>query len=286
MRVLVAGANGFVGQHLIPELEEQHDVVALDRDRYDGDCSATVEADLTEYDDFAAALEDVDAAYYLVHSMTNWGDFTETERRCAENFRRSCDEHGVDRVIYLTGIVPEGELSDHLASRKKVADILGSGDADLTELRASIILGEGSASFRIMKQLVERLPVMVAPRWLSSRSQPIHIDDAVYYLDAVLDQDATRTTWYDIGGPDTHTYLELLRILADEMGKTPVFLPAPVLTPRLSSYWLKLVTDVPYPLARALVESLREDMVVGKPIEDVIDHDCLGYREAVREILD
>ncbi|MFB6294918.1 MAG: NADH-binding protein, partial [Candidatus Nanohaloarchaea archaeon] len=204
----------------------------------------------------------------------------------AENFTAACDEHGVDRIIYLTGILPDGDLSEHLESRKQVADVLASGAADLTELRAAIILGEESASFRIMKQLVERLPVMVAPRWLSSRSQPIHIDDAIHYLAAVLDTDATRGEWYDIGGPDVHTYLELLRILADEMGKTPVFLPAPVLTPRLSSYWLELVTDVPYPLARALVESLREDMVVGKPVDDVIDHDCLGYREAVRRILD
>ncbi|MDY6768551.1 MAG: NAD(P)H-binding protein [Candidatus Nanohaloarchaea archaeon] len=285
MQVLVAGANGFVGSYLVPELEKEHDVIALDRNPYTRECTETVVADLTDYDSFADAMDGVDAAYYLVHSMSSWGEFSETEKQCAANFRDACEEHGVDRIVYLTGILPDSGLSEHLESRRRVAEILGSGEAVLTELRASIILGAGSASFRIMKQLVERLPLMVAPRWLSSRCQPIHIDDATEYLVQLLDTPETRGEWYDIGGPDIHTYLELLRILADEMGENPLFIPAPVLTPRLSSYWLGMVTDVPTPLARALVESLKVDMVVGHPIDNVIPHECLGYREAVRDII-
>lgn len=285
MRIAVAGANGFVGSHLVPRLQRQHDVVAVDRQEYTGTCAAAVQGDLTDYDSFSDALDGVDAAYYLVHSMSSWGDFTSTERRCAENFARACTEHEVDRIIYLTGILPPGELSAHLESRRKVAEVLGGSAADLTELRASIILGEESASFRIMRQLVARLPVMVTPRWLQSHTQPIHISDAVQYLVQVLEHQETRGGWYDIGGPDVHSYLELLRILAEEMGKTQFFVPTPFLTPMLSSYWLAVFTDVPHPLARALVESLREDMVVGKPVPEAVEHDCRGYREAVRDII-
>jgi len=262
MRIAVAGANGFVGRNLVPALiEADHDVVAIDRDRYEGEEVESVEADIEEHEEYADTLEDVDAAYYLVHSMGVSDDFSETERSCAETFRRACEDGGVDRIMFIGGIVHHDDVSEHLMSRTTVGRILGAGEPDLTEFRAAIILGWHSSSFQIMYQLVEKLPLMVGPRWLGSRCQPIHIDDVVHYLVTALKVDETRGETYEIGGASVHTYEELLTVLGEEIGSRPRILRVPFLTPRLSSLWVELMAEYPSGLVRALVESLREDMV-------------------------
>jgi len=286
MRILVAGASGFVGSHLVPALVDHgHDVVALDREAYDGPAES-VAGDLTDYDSFADALEDVDIAYYLVHSMGQGADFRELERECAQNFRRALDTHGVDRVIYLTGIVHHrDDLSGHLDSRTHVGEILARSEADLTQLRAAIILGQDSASFRIMEQLVDRLPFMLAPRWLESNCQPIYIDDIVAYLTALLDHPEARGRTYEVGGPDVLTYREMLEVLGHVRGHHTQVRTLSLPFPGLSALWLELVTDLPDGLITALVESLREDMTVQEdPISDVIKHDCIGYRDACEQL--
>ncbi|MDY6771491.1 MAG: NAD-dependent epimerase/dehydratase family protein [Candidatus Nanohaloarchaea archaeon] len=288
MKVLVAGASGFVGRHLIPELNDRgHDVAALDMQEYDGDAEAVV-GDLTDYESFEDALEDVDAAYYLVHSMGVDEEFVEAERQCAMNFREACDEYGVDRVFYLGGIVgTDKELSEHLYSRNHVAEILHEGDADVTEFRAAMVLGWESDSFQIMYQLVDRLPVIIAPRWLQTQCQPIHVDDAIYYLVEALETPKTAGKTYEIGGADAYSYRKLLSILADELGRRRFIVSVPVLKPKLSSYWVDLVTDRPRGLIRALVESLRYDMTVSdNTVDDDMPHDCRGYRESIRAVLD
>lgn len=287
MRIAVAGADGFVGSNLIPYLDSKgHEVVALDLNEYEGPAESHA-IDLTDYESFAGHLEDVDAVYYLVHSMSQSGDFTELEKTCAKNFQRACSEHGVDRIFFIGGIVHHDKTSEHLMSRTRVGEILRESDADVTEFRAAIILGEESSSYQIMYQLVTKLPIMIGPRWLTSRCQPIHIDDVLHYLEASLHHDKTRGETYEIGGGSVHTYADLLKILGRECGREPYIFTAPFLTPRLSSLWVELVTDYPSTLIRALIESLKDDMVVeDDAIDDIIPQDCKDYREAVRAILD
>jgi uncharacterized protein YbjT (DUF2867 family) len=288
MRIAVAGANGFVGQHLIPQLVAAgHDVVGIDTDPYEGEENIrSVEADIREYSEYADSLEGVETAYYLVHSMNRSDKFAELEQECAETFRRACDDVGIDRIIFIGGILHHDHISKHLTSRTTVGRILAKAKADMTEFRAAMILGWESSSFQIMYQLVSRLPAIIGPRWLQSRCQPIYIGDMVHYLVTALDKDEMRGEIYEVGGRTVHTYKHLLEILGDEIGKTPHIVTVPFLTPHLSSLWVELFTDYPASLVRALVESLREDMVQDDTaINDVIPYDCLSYREAVRTVL-
>jgi len=286
MRVLVTGASGFVGSHLVPALVARgHDVVALTRDPTSYVAPAGVEVVQGDVLDPELSLPAVDAAVYLVHSMEAGEDFEERDRRAARNFREAVDAAGIERIVYLGGLGNEDQgLSEHLQSRREVERLLGDGEAALTALRAAIVIGEGSASFRIIRQLAARLPVMVTPSWVRTECQPIYIDDVVTYLVGVLEAPETAGETYEIGGPDVLTYQEILTTTARILvGRPPLIIPVPVLSPGLSARWLGLVTDVDVSVAVPLVDGLRNRVVVtDDSIDAVVQPDLTGFEESVR----
>ena len=291
MRVLVVGATGFVGQRLVKRLtEREHDVVAFSRsaDRATfPDGVEPFEGDLGEPSSLDGLCQGIDVAYYLVHSLTA-GNFAELDRRYARRFQELASEAGVDRVAYLSGISSdEGDLSPHLASRREVESVLAEGTFDLTVLRAAIIIGSESASFRIVDDLTDRLPLMVVPQWVRTPCQPIGVDDAITYLVGLLSAEETRGRTFDIGGPTECSYESLLRQTASEKGRRLVILPVPVMTPELSSHWLRLTTDVQYAIARPLAESMRHPVTVdeGRDLQNVVPIDRTPIDAAVRRAL-
>jgi len=291
MRVLVTGATGFVGGRLVPELLDRgHEVVALVRDagRYDApEGVEVVEGDLLEPDSLPPAM-DVAAAYYLVHSMHGGADYAERDRRAARNFRAAADEAGVERVVYLGGLGgDEDELSEHLRSRREIERVLGEGGYDLTVLRAAIVIGAGSTSFEMVRQLATRLPVMVTPKWVRTKVQPIGIDDVVAYLAGVLAVPETADDTFEVGGPTVLSYEDVLvRTSTIAAGRPPVVVPVPVLSPQLSAYWVDLVTDVPARVAHPLILGLRNEVVVSdRRIEDLVPVDRTPFEETVRRAL-
>lgn len=293
MNVLVTGATGFVGERLVPALlDAGHDVSVLVRDRSTYDAPegvAVTEGDVLQPESLAGSLEGIDAAYYLIHAMGGGRGFEERDRRGARNFANAAESAGVDRVIYLSGLGVDGDdLSAHLRSRREVEAILGRGEYDLTVLRAAIIVGDGSASFRIVRQLCSRLPVMITPRWVKTRVQPIAIDDVIAYLVGVLDAPETAGETFQIGGPEVLTYREMLstvgRILT---GREPYIVPVPVLTPRLSAYWVDLVTDVPAGVAYPLIDGMATDVVVTDDrIRSLVPVELTPFETAVERALD
>lgn len=291
MRVLVMGATGFVGRRLVRALvSEGHDVVAFSRSASETafpDGVEPFEGDLGDPASLEELCVDVDVAYYLIHSLTA-KNFADRDRRYAARFRDIATGSGVDRVVYLSGISGnETDLSEHLASRREVESVLESGSFDLTVLRAAVIIGAESASFRIVDDLTDRLPVMVVPTWIRTPCQPIGIDDVIAYLLGLLDAESTRGQTYDIGGPSVHSYESLLRITAEIKGRRVFIVPVPVMTPGLSSHWLRLTTDVQYAIARPLAESMRHPVTVDpdRDLQTVVPIDRTPIREAIKKAL-
>jgi uncharacterized protein YbjT (DUF2867 family) len=290
--ILVTGATGYIGGRLVPALVARGDEVRvlareprkLERRPWAKRVTA-FKVDLRDGEGLDEALAGVEVAYYLVHSMTTAGSaFSGEDRRAAERFAAACARAGVRRIIYLGGLGTEGPgLSEHLRSRHETGRVLRAAGVPVTELRAAIIVGSGSASFRIIRDLCHRLPFMLCPRWVNSRCEPIAIRQVLAYLIGVLDEPRTMDGCFDIGGGEILTYAEMMRQCGEIMGRKIRILTVPVLTPTLSSYWLNLVTEVPFGLARPLVEGLKTDVVcTDHRIREWIRVPELSYREAVR----
>jgi uncharacterized protein YbjT (DUF2867 family) len=270
--VLLTGASGYVGGRLLPLLEARGlHVRCLARrpenltDRV-GPQTEVVQGDLLDVDSLAAALQGIHTAYYLVHSMGSSGSFEEQDRQAAKNFALAARNAGVARIIYLGGLGDDGEdLSPHLRSRHEVGEILRASESQVIEFRASIVIGSGSLSFELVRALVRRLPVMICPKWVSVKAQPIAVEDLLEYLLAALDWDGTASRIFEIGGPDQVSYGEIMREYARQRGLRRWLISVPVLTPRLSSLWLGLVTPVYARVGRKLIDSLRNPTIVKDP---------------------
>lgn len=292
-RVLLTGATGYIGGRLLPLLESAgHRVRCLARQpqRLSGRVAAGTEVvagDLLDPSTLDAALAGVDTAYYLVHSMGDAGGFEEKERRAAENFARAARRAGVKRIIYLGGIGNDGELSAHLRSRQDVGRILRDSGIPTVEFRASIIIGSGSVSFELVRALVNKLPVMITPRWVKTPAQPIAVEDVLRYLVAARDMELAESERFDIGGRDAVSYGDLMREYARQRGLRRLFLPVPVLSPRLSSLWLGLVTPVYARIGRKLIDSIRHPTVADdRAARRRFGVQPLGLADAIARALD
>lgn len=291
MKILLTGANGYIGQRLLPLLiEQEHEVVCMVRDPRRFTLPVTlqqkvqvVKADLLDLNSLSDLPKDIEAAYYLVHSMGGGDDdFAKLEAKAAHNFVSYLNTTSTKQVIYLSGIANVKNLSKHLASRLNVEEILALAEAKLTVLRAAIIIGSGSASFEILRDLVEKLPIMIAPNWLNSYCQPISIRDVIFYLTEVLGNSNTFEKRFEIGGPNVLTYKEMIKQFAQIRGLKRYLISIPLITPTLSSYWLYFVTSTSFSLAKSLVNSLRNDVVVkDHTIQEIIPHKCLTFKEAI-----
>ncbi|CAM3304361.1 SDR family oxidoreductase [Aequorivita lipolytica] len=293
MKILLTGANGYIGMRLLPQLlENGHEIICAVRDKNRLPLDPETIKKITVFEvDFAEEVntesfpKDIDAAYYLIHSMSG-GDnnFDEIEARAAENFNEYMAVTSVKQVIYLSGIVNEEQLSKHLASRKKVEDILFKGSFHLTVLRAGIVVGSGSSSFEIIRDLCEKLPIMVAPKWLQTRIQPIAIRDVITFLYGVLDNEKCFDQSFDIGGPDVLTYKEMLLKYSKIRGLKLWIISVPIMSPRLSSYWLYFVTSTSYKLAVNLVDSMKMEVVArDNKLQEILNIKPISYEEAIKK---
>jgi uncharacterized protein YbjT (DUF2867 family) len=285
MKVLVAGSSGFVGRRLCPELQAAgHSVQAMTRhpDTYSG-AGTPVYGDVHHAESLSAALAGCDAAYYLVHSLGDAG-FVKSDADAARGFGQAAADAGLSWIIYLGGLGDDNDdLSEHLRSRREVEHLLGSAGVPVTTLRAGIIIGHGGISWEITRQLVEHLPAMSTPRWVRTRTQPIAVGDVIRYLVGVLqERAAAEGRTFEVGGPDVLAYVDMLRRVAVIEGRHLLVIPVPLLSPRLSSRWLSLVTNVDVPTGRSLIDSMSNEVVVrDKSIRELVDFEPMSYDEAV-----
>ncbi|MBW8243412.1 SDR family oxidoreductase [Muricauda oceani] len=291
MKILLTGANGYIGMRLLPQLLDMgHSVVCAVRDekRLSVDAKTRSKIDIVEIDflddpEKQKVPADIDAAYYLIHSMTSSvTDFDEKEAQAAKNFNTILEQTECRQVIYLSGIVNDKELSKHLSSRKNVEEILYKGPFDLTVLRAGIIVGSGSSSFEIIRDLCEKLPVMITPKWVLTKTQPIAIRDVIQFLTEVLGNKKTYGQSFDIGGPDILTYKDMLHGYAKVRGFKNWIFTVPVMTPKLSSYWLYFVTSTSFKLATNLVDSMKMEVIAeDNRLQEMLGIETRTYEEAI-----
>jgi len=282
MRILLTGATGYIGKRILPVLVSRgHYVICCARDPQRINPPESIKSsieiikvDFLDQESLDNIPKDIDAAYYLIHSMSNSKEYDKLEEIAATNFKNYINTTRTQQVIYLSGIVNEDNLSKHLKSRKNVENILGTGQYNLTTLRAGIIVGSGSASFEIIRDLVEKLPLMITPKWLNTKCQPIGIRHVIEFLEKSLLNEKVYNQNFDIGGPDILTYKEMLLGFAQVRGLKRWIKTVPVMTPKLSSYWLYFVTSTSYKLAVSLVESMRVEVVC----RDTRINDILGVR--------
>lgn len=291
MKILLTGANGYIGSRLLPRLvDEGHEIYALVRSRSRIEIPEkfqsnlhVIEADLLNPSSLSKIPADIDAAYYLVHSMSYSQQFSDLEAASAKNFVDRLENTKAKQIIYLSGLSNEAYLSPHLASRKRVGEILREGKIPVTILMAGIIIGSGSASFEIIRDLVEKLPIMIAPKWVNQLTQPIAVSDVLTYLTLVLDNPACLAQSFEIGGPDVMSYKDLLLNFAKMRELKRTIITLPVLTPRLSSYWLFFITSTNFSLAHFLVESLINNAVCKENrIQKIFPRKLLSYAEALQ----
>ena len=288
MRAAVLGATGFIGRALVPALAGRAEVVAVSRrgTAPEADGVRALAADATDATAMRRALEGVDVAYYLVHSLGS-ADFDEVDRRAATTFAREAERAHVSQIVYLGGLGDDSsELSPHLRSRAETAATLARGAVPVTTLRAAVVVGRGSAGFETIVALVDRLPVMIAPRWVSMPTQPIALADVVGYLADVAGHPETIGETFDIGGPEVLTYREMIERVSRLRGHRPRIVEVPVLSPRLSSYWLHLVTPVRASVARPLVEGLKNPTVAEDDrIQRLLPRTLVPFDAAARQAL-
>lgn len=290
MKILLTGASGYIGKRLLPILiDNGHEVVCCVRDiqRFNPPKSLSskitiIEVDLLEKKSLDNIPKDVDGAFYLVHSMTTSSNYLILEKESAINFRNAINKTKVEHVVYLSGMINKSELSKHLTSRKNVEREISKGTYNFTTLRAGIIVGSGSASFEIMRDLVEKLPLMITPKWLNTKCQPIGISDVIQILSKTLLNSKTYNKDFDIGGPDILTYKEMLLQFGRMRSLKRYIITVPIMTPKLSSYWLYFVTSISYNLAIALVNSMKIEVVCrNSDINKILNIEPIGYKESL-----
>jgi uncharacterized protein YbjT (DUF2867 family) len=296
LRILLTGVTGYIGKRLLPVLlEEGHTVYCCVRDSKRANLSLkdhgnlhVLELDFLKEETLKIIPTEINVAYYLIHSMNaSTTSFSELEKQCALNFKKAIQNTQAKQVIYLSGIINENDLSEHLQSRKIVEETLSSEKYALTTLRAGIIVGSGSASFEIIRDLVEKLPAMVTPKWLNTKSQPIAIRNVIQFLKGILLREDCYNKSYDIGGPEILTYKEMLLRFAHERKLKRLIFTVPVMTPRLSSYWLYFVTSTSYKLAVNLVDSMKIEIVCSEnSLATDLGIELLSYTEAVQLAFD
>lgn len=288
MRVAVLGASGTIGRALVPVLAREHEVVAVAR--RPGDDAERVEwraADVTDEPALREALAGVEVVYHLVHSLGS-PDFEERDRRAADAVARAAEAVGARQIVYLGGLGDDApDLSPHLRSRAETAERLAAGTVPVTTLRAAMIVGRGSAAFETVRALVDRLPGMICPRWVSTETQPVALADVVRYLAGVAGREEAFGETYDVGGPEVMTYRTMIERIGRLRGRRPLIIEVPVLSPRLSSLWLHLVTPVRAGVARPLVEGLRNPTVARETrIRELVPFEPTPFDEAARTALE